>query len=58
LAIFFLIPIIGWIIAVAIQAAFGVFIVAATAAAASRLYVDYANQLGRPTSLAGQPAPL
>jgi hypothetical protein len=58
LAIFFLIPIIGWIIAVAIQAAFGVFIVAATAAAASRLYVDYANQLGRPTSLAGRPAPL
>jgi hypothetical protein len=51
LVIFFVIPFIGWIIGVAIQAAFAVLIVAATAAAASRLYAAYANQLGRPPGL-------
>ena len=51
ISIFFLIPLIGWIIAVAIQAAFAVFIVASAAAAASRLYAAYANQLGRPPGL-------
>ncbi len=56
MAIFFLLPLIGWIIVAAIQAAFGVFIVAATAAAASRLYVDYAQQLGRPAGIVGQSA--
>jgi len=56
LMIFFFIPVIGWIIAVAIQAAFGVFVVAATAAAASRLYIDYAQQLGRPAGVASQSA--
>ena len=52
LVIFALIPLIGWIIDIAIQATFGVFVVAATAAAASRLYVDYAQQLGRPLGVA------
>ncbi len=56
MAIFFLLPLIGWIIVAAIQAAFGVFIGAATAAAASRLYVDYAQQLGRPAGIVGQSA--
>ena len=51
LTIFFVIPFIGWIIGVAIGAAFTVFIVAAAAAAASRLYAAYANQLGRPPGL-------
>jgi hypothetical protein len=54
LMICFLIPVIGWIIGVAIQAVFSVAIVAATASAASRLYVDYANQLGRPSGIAPQ----
>jgi hypothetical protein len=56
LFICFMIPLIGWLISVAIQAAFSVMIVAATAAAASRLYIDYANQLGRPTGVAPQAA--
>lgn len=56
LAILFVIPLIGWIIAIAIQAAFGVFGVAATAAAASRLYAEYAQQLGRPLGVASQTA--
>jgi hypothetical protein len=50
----FLIPLIGWIVGVAIQSAFAVFVVAATASAASRLYAEYANLLGRPSGLAGQ----
>ena len=56
LVIFFAIPLIGWLLAVALQAVFGVFVVAAAAAAASRLYVDYAQQLGRPLGLASQTA--
>jgi hypothetical protein len=56
LVICFIIPVIGWLIGVAVQAAFSVMVVAATAAAASRLYSDYANQLGRPTGIAQQTA--
>jgi hypothetical protein len=56
LMVLFAIPIVGWVIAVAVQAAFVALAVAAMAAAASRLYVDYANALGRPMGLAGQAA--
>jgi hypothetical protein len=56
LVVFAFIPLIGWLIATVIQAAFGVFVVAATAAAASRLYVDYARLLGRPFGVANQSA--
>jgi hypothetical protein len=56
LVICFHIPVIGWLIGVAVQAAFTIMVVAAIAAAASRLYRDYANQLGRPSGMATQTA--
>ncbi|HEV3043866.1 MAG TPA: hypothetical protein VGY52_08350 [Roseiarcus sp.] len=52
IAIFAFIPLIGWIIAAAIRGAITVAIVASFAAAASRLYSQYANKLGRPATLA------
>jgi hypothetical protein len=49
--IFAIIPFIGWIFLFVIEAALSVAIIAAAAAAASRLYAAYANQLGRPSGL-------
>ena len=45
------IPAIGWIFIVAIQSVADIFLIAAAAALASRLYAAFANQLGRPAGV-------